>query len=159
GPLLVFAGDEDPAGEFGEAMRDLVARYERFGIGPITLRLYPHGRHEMLNETNRDEVHADLVAWLGASVGGGGRAHTGRGGLRPAKQRRRDGVRTAPTANRTDGDARRRSRYGARRRRRGHRLALGVGSCDRAARLRLGVSVCTLGQDADSGRCTVSRSR
>jgi alpha-beta hydrolase superfamily lysophospholipase len=73
GPLLVVAGDEDPAGEFGDAMRDLVARYERFGIGPITLRLYPHGRHEMLNETNRDEVHADLVAWLETSVGGRGR--------------------------------------------------------------------------------------
>jgi alpha-beta hydrolase superfamily lysophospholipase len=70
GPLLVFAGDEDPVGEFGEAMRDLVARYEGFGIGPITLRLYPQGRHEMLNETNRDEVHADLVAWLAASVCG-----------------------------------------------------------------------------------------
>jgi alpha-beta hydrolase superfamily lysophospholipase len=70
GPLLVFAGDQDPVGEFGEAMRDLVARYERLGIGPITLRLYPGGRHEMLNETNRDEVHADLVAWLDASVVG-----------------------------------------------------------------------------------------
>ncbi len=68
GPLLVFAGDQDPAGEFGEAMRDLVARYERYGIAPITLRLYPQGRHEMLNETNRDEVQADLVAWLDANI-------------------------------------------------------------------------------------------
>ena len=33
-------------------------------MGPVTLRLYPDGRHEMLNETNRDEVHADLLAWL-----------------------------------------------------------------------------------------------
>jgi alpha-beta hydrolase superfamily lysophospholipase len=69
-PLLVFAGDHDPVGECGEGMRDLVARYERFGAGPITLRLYPHGRHEMLNETNRDEVHADLIAWLDAIVAG-----------------------------------------------------------------------------------------
>jgi alpha-beta hydrolase superfamily lysophospholipase len=70
GPLLVFAGDQDPVGEFGDAMRGLVARYEGFGIGPITLRLYAGGRHEMLNETNRDEVHADLVAWLNATVAG-----------------------------------------------------------------------------------------
>jgi len=68
GPLLVLAGDDDPAGEFGEAMRDLVARYERYGVAPITLRLYPQGRHEMLNEINRAEVEADLVAWLDASV-------------------------------------------------------------------------------------------
>jgi alpha-beta hydrolase superfamily lysophospholipase len=68
GPLLVFAGDDDPVGERGEAMRDLVSRYERLGVGRITLVLYPQGRHEMLNETNRDEVQADLVAWLDANV-------------------------------------------------------------------------------------------
>jgi alpha-beta hydrolase superfamily lysophospholipase len=68
GPLLVFAGDDDPAGEFGEAMRDLVVRYKEYGIAPITLRLYPQGRHEMLNEINRQEVEADLVAWLDANV-------------------------------------------------------------------------------------------
>jgi alpha-beta hydrolase superfamily lysophospholipase len=69
GPLLVFAGNDDPAGEFGEAMRGLVARYKEYGIAPITLRLYPKGRHEMLNEVNRGEVETDLVAWLDANVG------------------------------------------------------------------------------------------
>jgi alpha-beta hydrolase superfamily lysophospholipase len=42
----------------------LVERYQAHGVGPVTLRLYPEGRHEMLNETNRDEVHGDLLAWL-----------------------------------------------------------------------------------------------
>jgi alpha-beta hydrolase superfamily lysophospholipase len=64
GPLLVIAGERDPVGDFGNAMRELAARYEGYGVRPVTLRLYPHGRHEMLNETNRDQVHADLVAWL-----------------------------------------------------------------------------------------------
>ena len=68
GPLLVIAGERDPVGDFGDSMRELVARYERYGVGPITLRLYPQGRHEMLNEANRDEVHADLVGWLDATV-------------------------------------------------------------------------------------------
>jgi alpha-beta hydrolase superfamily lysophospholipase len=68
GPLLVLAGDDDPAGEFGEAMRGLVARYEGYGIAPIMLRLYPRGRHEMLNETNREEVQADLIAWFDANI-------------------------------------------------------------------------------------------
>ena len=63
-PLLVFSGDRDPVGEDGEGVRDLVIRYVRLGVRTITLRLYPEGRHEMLNETNRDEVHDDLVAWL-----------------------------------------------------------------------------------------------
>jgi alpha-beta hydrolase superfamily lysophospholipase len=30
----------------------------------VTHRFYPDGRHEMLNETNRDEVTRDLLAWL-----------------------------------------------------------------------------------------------
>ena len=35
--------------------------------GPVEeLRLYPGGRHEMLNETNKQEVMADLAAWLNA---------------------------------------------------------------------------------------------
>jgi alpha-beta hydrolase superfamily lysophospholipase len=78
-PLLVFAGDQDPVGELGEGVRDLVGRYEKLGVGPITLRLYPQGRHEMLNETNRDEVHADLVAWLDAVVSARAAAFPGPG--------------------------------------------------------------------------------
>jgi alpha-beta hydrolase superfamily lysophospholipase len=34
----------------------------------IDTQYYPGGRHEMLNETNRDEVVADLKAWLDATV-------------------------------------------------------------------------------------------
>jgi alpha-beta hydrolase superfamily lysophospholipase len=35
------------------------------GLDDVSYRLYPGARHEILNETNRDEVHADIVAWLG----------------------------------------------------------------------------------------------
>ena len=64
-PVYVFSGEEDPVGGTkADSVRDLVSRYESLGIGPVTLRLYPDGRHEMLNETNRDDVQADLIAWL-----------------------------------------------------------------------------------------------
>ncbi len=64
-PIYVFGGEDDPVGGTkADSVRDLVSRYESLGIGPVTLQLYPGGRHEMLNETNRDEVEADLVAWL-----------------------------------------------------------------------------------------------
>ena len=36
----------------------------------IAFDFYPGGRHEMLNETNRDEVIANLVAWINRVVGG-----------------------------------------------------------------------------------------
>lgn len=64
-PIYVFSGDQDPVGGTkADSVRELVGRYEQLGVGPITLKLYEDGRHEMLNETNRAEVEADLIAWL-----------------------------------------------------------------------------------------------
>jgi alpha-beta hydrolase superfamily lysophospholipase len=62
-PLLVFSGDHDPVGDFGEGVRALAARYRLAGLD-VTERLYPNARHELFNETNRDEVEGDLLAWL-----------------------------------------------------------------------------------------------
>ena len=39
-------------------------RYRAAGVEDVTVRLYPGARHETLNETNRNEVTADLVDWL-----------------------------------------------------------------------------------------------
>jgi alpha-beta hydrolase superfamily lysophospholipase len=34
------------------------------GVKDVTVSLYPGARHEVFNETNRDEITADLVTWL-----------------------------------------------------------------------------------------------
>lgn len=65
-PLLVASGDKDPAGGDMAAVHLLVDRYRGFGLRNVTLKAYPGARHEILNETNRDEVHRDIVAWLDA---------------------------------------------------------------------------------------------
>ena len=67
-PLYVFSGDRDPVGENGAGVRRLVVAYRRAGLSQVTLKLYPDGRHEMLNETNRAEVVAELLAWLEANA-------------------------------------------------------------------------------------------
>ncbi len=68
-PIYVMSGEHDPVGgENVQSVRDLVARYEALGAGPISVKLYPDGRHEMLNELNRDEVEADLVAWIDSVI-------------------------------------------------------------------------------------------
>ena len=41
-------------------------RYRDAGVADVTVKLYPAARHEILNETNRDEVTGDVVAWLRA---------------------------------------------------------------------------------------------
>ena len=62
-PVWLIAGDQDPAAGNGENVRVLEERMRAAGV-TVTSRLYEGARHELLNETNRDEVTADLVAWL-----------------------------------------------------------------------------------------------
>lgn len=64
-PVYVFGGDEDPINRRLEGLKPLIDCYRRVGLD-VTLKIYPGGRHEMLNETNRAEVVADLLAWLEA---------------------------------------------------------------------------------------------
>ncbi|MGE0152822.1 MAG: lysophospholipase [Reyranellaceae bacterium] len=66
-PLLIFSGDEDPV---GVNLSELVKGYRGNGMTHVAVRLYPGGRHEMLNETNRQEVRADVLAWIDAFLAG-----------------------------------------------------------------------------------------
>ena len=68
-PVYVFAGSEDPVGEKTASLKQLVGAYQKAGLKDVTHRFYQGGRHEMLNETNRDEVTRDVVAWLDAHLG------------------------------------------------------------------------------------------
>lgn len=63
-PMLFFAGDQDPVGAQGKGVQRVYARYQRAGIRDLTLRLFEGGRHEMLNETNKDAVYAFIFDWL-----------------------------------------------------------------------------------------------
>ena len=68
-PIYIMSGAVDPTGRASVGPKALAAAYERAGLDQVTLRLYPDGRHELINETNRDEVTRDLIAWLDAHVG------------------------------------------------------------------------------------------
>nr|WP_230202566.1 alpha/beta hydrolase [Paenibacillus ihumii] len=63
-PIYIFGGDEDPVGLRGDGVKKLAALYNLLLIRDVEVKLYPGGRHEMLNETNRDEVMRDLADWL-----------------------------------------------------------------------------------------------
>jgi alpha-beta hydrolase superfamily lysophospholipase len=63
-PILLLAGQDDPLGGKGVYVEKLAQAYRAAGMRDITLTLYPAGRHEMFNETNRHQVQADLLAWL-----------------------------------------------------------------------------------------------
>ncbi len=63
-PIYVFSGDRDPVGKMGKGVRALTARLRRSGFAHLEEKLWENGRHEMLNETNRDEVMAAVGAFL-----------------------------------------------------------------------------------------------
>ncbi len=65
-PILIASGDADPLAGGGALIQALGQRYRDAGMADVTVKLYPAARHEILNETNRDEVTADIVAWLRA---------------------------------------------------------------------------------------------
>jgi alpha-beta hydrolase superfamily lysophospholipase len=62
-PILIYSGDQDPVGNYGKGVRAVYGLLMSAGHPDVTLRLYPGGRHEMHNETNKDEVFRDLIAW------------------------------------------------------------------------------------------------
>ena len=63
-PVYFFSGDRDPVGQNGKGVEKVARWFRQAGVKDVTVRLYPEGRHEMLNETNREEVYEDVLAWL-----------------------------------------------------------------------------------------------
>lgn len=68
-PVLVVSGAADPLHGDGALIDMLVERWRGAGMQRIETKLYPGGRHEVLNETNRAEVMRELVAWIRAAPG------------------------------------------------------------------------------------------
>lgn len=66
-PVYVFSGSDDPVHDSERNLRRLLKAY-RHRLARVDYRLYPGGRHEMLNETNRDQVVQDLLTWLDSAL-------------------------------------------------------------------------------------------
>ena len=69
-PILIASGDADPLAAGGVLLEQLGQRYRDAGVADVAVKLYPAARHEILNETNRDEVTGDVVGWLRKRVEG-----------------------------------------------------------------------------------------
>lgn len=63
-PIYIMSGDNDPVGDFGKGTALLFNKLKNSGISDLTLRLYKNGRHEMLNEVNKEEVYKDILEWI-----------------------------------------------------------------------------------------------
>ena len=63
-PLFFVAGADDPVGNNGKSVTQVCQQYKDAGIQDVQIKLYPGDRHEILNETDRDVVYADILTWL-----------------------------------------------------------------------------------------------
>lgn len=67
-PTLVISGDADPVGDYGKGVEFVYNNLSAVGAKRVSLKLYRGARHELFNETNRDEVYRDLLAWIEENV-------------------------------------------------------------------------------------------
>lgn len=63
-PILITGGDEDPVGHNGKGPRKLEKLYKKLGIKNVELKLYPNMRHEIHNETGKEQVLKDFLAFI-----------------------------------------------------------------------------------------------
>lgn len=67
-PMLIISGDADPVGGYAKGIWKTAALYEKAGLENILVELFDDGRHEILNEINRDEVYHSVLKWIISNV-------------------------------------------------------------------------------------------
>ena len=67
-PVFFLSGDQDPVGSNGNGVRAAYQSFLDAGCGHVRLKLYPGGRHEMLNEHNWQDVYDELLSWFDQQI-------------------------------------------------------------------------------------------
>jgi len=67
-PVFFIAGVEDPVGSYGKGVQQAADAFRKAGMTDVQLKLYPQCRHEILNELNKEEVFADVTAWIAEKI-------------------------------------------------------------------------------------------
>ncbi len=63
-PVLFVAGEEDPVGDYGEGVKRAFCFLDEAGLEHLSMKLYPGGRHEILNEREAKAVRQDIYNWI-----------------------------------------------------------------------------------------------
>ncbi|MBR2834796.1 MAG: lysophospholipase [Coriobacteriales bacterium] len=63
-PVLIISGQDDPVGDMGKAPYEVEKFLRADGLSNVEVHVWPGSRHELLNETNKDEVMQTINAWI-----------------------------------------------------------------------------------------------
>ena len=64
--IFIISGSDDPVTKYGKSVGILKKMYEKYGVKSVEGKVYPEMRHEILNETNRQLVYDDVLAFFNA---------------------------------------------------------------------------------------------
>ena len=67
-PIYFMSGEADPVGDYGNGVAKAYKSFFNAKLQDVMIRLYPEGRHEMLNEINREDVKRDILEWLNSKL-------------------------------------------------------------------------------------------
>ena len=63
-PVFFVAGEDDPVGDFSVGVKKVIGHFKDVGMKNVQEKIYANDRHEILNETDREVVYADILNWL-----------------------------------------------------------------------------------------------
>lgn len=63
-PILIVSGTDDPVGEMGKGVKRLYNHYKENGVEKLEMKLYEKCRHEIVNDSCREELFKDVLAFL-----------------------------------------------------------------------------------------------
>lgn len=67
-PIMILSGNQDPVGDYGQAVPKIVEDLNKVGVQDVKVKMYPECRHELLNEPEKEEVMQDIFAFLSEKV-------------------------------------------------------------------------------------------
>jgi len=67
-PMLIISGSDDPVGKFGKGVRKVHALYQGCNLEDLSYTLVDGARHELLNETDRNDTMEYLETWIVARI-------------------------------------------------------------------------------------------
>lgn len=63
-PVFFLSGEEDPVGDYGQAVERVYRSYQEIGMENVQMKLYPQDRHEILNEVDKEDVYGNIYRWI-----------------------------------------------------------------------------------------------
>lgn len=63
-PVLFVSGADDPVGDYGKGVNKACRSFMDVGMENVQMKLYSDDRHEILNETDRENIYEDIYLWI-----------------------------------------------------------------------------------------------